>query len=70
MKVWDTNVLKEIWYYNDFIGEDDPTPYVAEAPEEIPLEFENAYMDAFAFVLSSREENAIPKNITLNKLDI
>jgi hypothetical protein len=71
MKIWATSALKELWYYNDYIGEEDPSPSVSVAPNEIPLQYENTYMDAFAFVMSSRGSSAsLPKNISLSTIDI
>ena len=43
-----------MWFYNQYIGED-PIPKIALKPDEIPMDYDNIYNDAFAFVLSSRE---------------
>lgn len=71
MKVWKTSVLKEQWYYSEYIGESDPVPKIAAKPDEIPLEYENLYIDAYAFVLSdSRENERQVKNVTITTVDV
>jgi hypothetical protein len=56
LKIWKTSVLKEQWYYNDYIGESDPEPKITVKPDEISLDVEDYYTDAYAFVLSSRDD--------------
>lgn len=71
MKIWETSALKELWYYNNYIGNEYPEPKVSAAPSEIPLQYENIYMDAFAMVMSSRSApTSPPKNVTLSTIDI
>lgn len=53
-KIWKTSVLEDQWFYNEYVGED-PVPKIAVKPDDIQLDYDDIYVDAYAFVLSSRD---------------
>ena len=52
IKIWDTDVIKEQWFYDAFTNQNpNGGPIITLKPQKIDLELQNIYTDQYALMV-------------------
>lgn len=61
IKIWDTEVIKEQWFYEDFTNQNpNGGPIITSQPQKINLELQNIYADQYAMFVMQSPKKSLP----------